>query len=218
MRKFREWFVLLFALVVVPIHAHTCWLRTFSCLSRERTVHYMIVLIPTVFLPYTLVSNCYLVTFFFICIIRKKFEFTLHAHLRSFANITHTLSTWLCTCLIVILLLLSYNWAQMKKFWFVLPPTRIGANFKFLHSSSFGTVRLGITNSAERWAVGMCFGEAFSHSLIMYKVWHRHTRALWLICHHTLSGTSTNYMATETLKRLHSSWQFMDRPWLQWKC
>ncbi len=29
--------------------------------------------------PYTLVSNCYLVTIFFICIILEKFEFTSHA-------------------------------------------------------------------------------------------------------------------------------------------
>ncbi len=66
---------------------HTCWVRTFSCLSRERAVHYTIVLIPTVFLLYTLVSNCYLVTIFFIPIICEKFEFTLHAHTWSFANI-----------------------------------------------------------------------------------------------------------------------------------
>ncbi len=50
-QKLREWFTLLFALLVVPILAHTCWVRTFSCLSRERTVHYTIVLLPTVFLP-----------------------------------------------------------------------------------------------------------------------------------------------------------------------
>ncbi len=86
-RKLREWFVLLFALLVVPILAHTCWVRTFSCLSWERTVHYTIVLIPTVFLQYALVSNCYLVTIFFIRIIREKFEFTSYAHLWSFANI-----------------------------------------------------------------------------------------------------------------------------------
>ncbi len=85
--KLREWFALLFALLVIPILAHTCWVRTFSCLSRERTVHYTIVLIPTVFLPYALLSNCYLVTIFFIPIIREKFEFTSHAHSWSFTNI-----------------------------------------------------------------------------------------------------------------------------------
>ncbi len=74
-------------IVSVPILAHTCWVHTFSCLSRERTVHYTIVLIPTVFLPYVLVSNCYLVTIFFIRIIHEKFEFTLHAHSWSLANI-----------------------------------------------------------------------------------------------------------------------------------
>ncbi len=63
------------------------WVHTFSCLFRERTVHYTIVLIPTVFLPYALVSNCYLVTIFFIRIICEKFEFTLHAHSWPFANI-----------------------------------------------------------------------------------------------------------------------------------
>ncbi len=47
----------------------------------------MIVLILTEFLPCTLVSNCYLVTIFFIPIIRKKFEFTSHAHSWSFANV-----------------------------------------------------------------------------------------------------------------------------------
>ncbi len=86
-RKLREWFTLLFALLVVPILAHTCWLCTFSCLSRERTIYYMIVLIPTVFLPYALVSNCYFVTIFFICIIREKFQFTSHAHSWSFVNV-----------------------------------------------------------------------------------------------------------------------------------
>ncbi len=71
----------------IVCHTHICWVRTFSCLSRERTIHYTIVLIPTVFLPYALVSNCYLVTIFFIHIIREKFEFISHAHSWSFANI-----------------------------------------------------------------------------------------------------------------------------------
>ncbi len=87
MQKLREWFALLFALLVIPILAHTYWVSTFSCLSRKRTVHYMIVLIPTVFLPYTLVSNCYLVMIFCIHIIREKLEFTSHTHWWSFANI-----------------------------------------------------------------------------------------------------------------------------------
>ncbi len=68
-------------------HTHTCSVCTFSCLSRERTIHYTIVLILTVFLPYELVSNCYLVTIFFIRIICEKFKFTSHAHSWSFANI-----------------------------------------------------------------------------------------------------------------------------------
>ncbi len=59
----------------------------FSCLSQERAVHYTIILIPTMFLPYAPVSNCYLVTIFFICIIHKKFEFTSDAHSWSFASI-----------------------------------------------------------------------------------------------------------------------------------
>ncbi len=87
MWKLQELFALLLTLLVVPILIDTCWVCTFSCLSWERTVHYMIVLIPTVFLPYALVSKCYLVTIFFICIIHEKFEFTLHAHSLSFANI-----------------------------------------------------------------------------------------------------------------------------------
>ncbi len=81
--KLQEWFTLL----VIPILAHTCWVRTFSCLSLERTLHYTIMLIPTVFLPYALVSNCYLVTIFFIPIICEKFEFTSHSHSWSFTNI-----------------------------------------------------------------------------------------------------------------------------------
>ncbi len=116
MRKFREWFTLSFTLVVVPIFAHTCWVCTFSCLSRERTVHYTIMLIPTVFLLYALVSNCYLVTFFFFSIISEKFEFTSHTQSRSFANITRSLSTWLLTCLTIILLLSRKNQAQKVKF------------------------------------------------------------------------------------------------------
>ncbi len=66
---------------------HTCWVCTFSCLCRERTVHYTIMLIPIVFLPYALVSNCYLVMIFFIRIIHEKFEFTSRTHSWSFANI-----------------------------------------------------------------------------------------------------------------------------------
>ncbi len=85
-RKLREWFALLFALLVVPILPHTCWVHTSSCLSRERTILYTIMLIPTVFLPYALASNYYLVTIFFIHIIHEKFEFTSHAHLWSFVN------------------------------------------------------------------------------------------------------------------------------------
>ncbi len=86
-RNLRKWLELLFALLVIHILAHTCWVRTFSFLSRERTVHYTIVLIPTVFLLYALVSNCYLVMIFFIRIICEQFEFTLHSHSWSFANI-----------------------------------------------------------------------------------------------------------------------------------
>ncbi len=86
-QKLWEWFALLLAFLVIPKLAQTCWVCTFSCLSRERTIHYTIMLIPTVFLPYALVSNCYLVTIFFIRIIREKFKFTSHAHSWSFANI-----------------------------------------------------------------------------------------------------------------------------------
>ncbi len=84
---------------------HTCSYLLGSCLSWERTLYDHVDSI--VFVPYTLVSNCYLVTSFFIRNIHEKFEFTLYAHSRSFTNITCTLSTWLCTCFIAILLLLS---------------------------------------------------------------------------------------------------------------
>ncbi len=83
MWKLWEWFTV----VRIVSHTHTCWVRTFSCLFWERAVHSTIVLIPTEFLLYVLVSNCYLVTIFFIPIICEKFEFTLHTHLWSFANI-----------------------------------------------------------------------------------------------------------------------------------
>ncbi len=130
------------------VRTHTCWVYTFSCLSREITIHYTIMLIPTVFLPYALVFNCYLVTIFFIRIICEKFEFTMYSHSCSFANITCTLSTWLHTCRIVILLLLRKNQAQMKKLWCSsLPRQELVRISNFLHWSTFGsrfcTVRLG---------------------------------------------------------------------------
>ncbi len=108
--KLREWFALLFALLVIPILAHTCWVRTFSCLSRERTVHYTIVLIPTVFLPYALVSNCYLAMIFFIRIICEKFEFTSHARSWSFANIIV-----LCRLGSIHVVFLSYYYRERTK-------------------------------------------------------------------------------------------------------
>ncbi len=135
-RKLREWFALLFALLVIPILAHTCWVRTFSCLSRERIVHYTIMLIPTVFLSYALVSNCYLVMIFFIRIIGEKFEFTLHADSWSFANIII-----LCRLGSVHVVFLSYYYQERTEFkwniYMIRPsPTRIGTNFKmftFVH-------------------------------------------------------------------------------------
>ncbi len=111
MQKLGEWFALLFALLVIPILAHTCRVRTFSCLSRERTVHYTIMLIATVFLPYALVSNCYLVMIFFIHIIREKFEFTSHSHSWSFANIII-----LCRLSSVHIVFLSYYYRERTKF------------------------------------------------------------------------------------------------------
>ncbi len=110
-RKLREWFALLFALLVIPILAHTCWVRTFSCLSRERTVHYTIMLIPTVFLLYALVSNYYLVMIFFIHIIREKFKLTSHSHSWSFANIII-----LCQLDSVHVVFLSYYYWERTKF------------------------------------------------------------------------------------------------------
>ncbi len=93
---------MLFTLLVIPILAHTFWVGTFSCLSQEGTIHYTIVLIPTVFVQYVLLSNCYLVIIFFIDIIH---EFTSDAHSWSFMVIrkyNHTLLTWLHTCRIFI--------------------------------------------------------------------------------------------------------------------
>ncbi len=154
MPKLQEWFALLFALLVIPILAHICWVRTFSHLSRERTVHYTIVLIPTVFLPYMVVSNCYLVMIFFICIICEKFEFTSHAHSWSFANITHSLSTWHRTCLIIILLLSRKNQALIKDLHdSSLPQKELVWISKLLHSSTFGsrfgTMRCGHYNKRQ---------------------------------------------------------------------
>ncbi len=134
-------------MVVVPILAHNCLVRTFSCLSRERTVHNTIMLIPTVFLPYTLLSNCYLVTFFSFRIIHEKFKLTSHADSHSFTNVTCTLSTWLRTCLIVILLLSRKNRAQMKISHSSFHQQELARISNFLHlstfCSTFGTVRLG---------------------------------------------------------------------------
>ncbi len=81
------------------------------------------------FLPYALLSNCYLVTFFFIRIIHEKFELTSHTDSCSFANITRTLLGWLHTCLIVILLLSRKNRVQIIFFRFMLPPTGMSSNF-----------------------------------------------------------------------------------------
>ncbi len=148
MQKIREWFALLLSLLVEPILAHTCWVCTFSCLSRERTVHYTIVLIPTVFLPYALVSNCYLVTIFFIRIIHKKFEFTSHAHSWSFANIIVV-----CQLGSVHVIFLSYYYQErtelkLKNYMISsLPQQELARISKLLHSSTFcsrfGTVWLG---------------------------------------------------------------------------
>ncbi len=148
-QKLWEWFALLFALLVVPILAHTCWTRTFSCLSWERTVHYMIVLIPTVFLPYALVYICYLVTIFFIRIILEKFELTSQAHSWLFANII--VLCWLGSVHVYFYLTIIEKEpsSNEKCTWLVPSPTRIDTNFKFfiLRSSTFGsifgTVRLG---------------------------------------------------------------------------
>ncbi len=59
----------------------------FVLISRKNHTLYNRVLTITVFVLHVLVSNCYLVMIFFICIIREKFEFTSHTHLWSFANI-----------------------------------------------------------------------------------------------------------------------------------
>ncbi len=91
-RKLQEWFALLFALLVVLILAHTCWVGTFSCLSQERTVHYTIVLIPTVFL------------------ILEEFEFTLHSYLWSFTKIII-----LCRLGSVHVIFLSYYYRERTK-------------------------------------------------------------------------------------------------------
>ncbi len=147
-RKHREWFALLFALLVVPILAHTCWVRIFSCLSRERTVHYTVVLIPTVFLLYALMSNCYLVAIFFIRIIREKFRVYFTRSFVVIRKYNRTLSTWRRTCRIFILLLSRKNRAQMKNLHdSSLPKQELARISTFLHSSMFGsrfgTVRLG---------------------------------------------------------------------------
>ncbi len=143
-RKIQEWFALLFALLVIPILAHTCWVRTFSCLSRERTVHYTIVLILTVFFPYMLESNCYLVTIFFIHIIVEKFELTSHTHSWSFANIIV-----LCRFGSIDVTFFSYYyWERTELKWKIyMIRQELARISKVLHSSMFGcrfgTVRLG---------------------------------------------------------------------------
>ncbi len=155
--KLRELFALLFALLVIPILAHTCWVRTFSCLFRERTVHYTIALIPTVFLPYALVSNCYLVTIFFIPIIREKFTFTLHAHLWSFANIIV-----LCQLGSVHVVFLSYYYRERTelkwKICMIRPfPNRNWREFQ----TSYIRPRSGVDSAQWDWVI-----TKYSHSFI----------------------------------------------------
>ncbi len=126
--------------IVSHSRTHTCWVCTFSCLSRESTVHYTIILITTVFLQYVLVSNCCPVTILFIHIIREKFEFTSHAHLWSFTNII--VLCWLGSVHVVffILLLSRKNWAQIKHLHdSSLPQQELARISKFLHSSTFGS-------------------------------------------------------------------------------
>ncbi len=135
MWKLREWFALLFTLLVVPILAHTCWVRTFSCLFWERTVHYTIMLIPTVFLLYVLVSNCYLVTIFYTWKVRVYSACSFVV----ICKYNHTLSTWLHTCRIFILLLSRKNLAQMKNLHdSSLPQQELVRISKNLDSSTFG--------------------------------------------------------------------------------
>ncbi len=76
--KVWEWFALSFALVIVPILIHTCWIHTFSCASWERTVLSNI-RVDSNWVPPVCISVDRT--------IHGKFEFTLHAHSRSFANI-----------------------------------------------------------------------------------------------------------------------------------
>ncbi len=119
-RKVQEWFALSFTLLVIPLLAHTYWVHTFLFLSQERTVHYTIVLIPTVFLPYALVSNCYLVMIFFIRNICNNFKFTSHSHSWSFANII--VLCWLGSILVIFL---SYHYRERTKLkwkFFMIPP------------------------------------------------------------------------------------------------
>ncbi len=149
MPKLWEWFTLLFALLVIPILAHTCWVRTFSCSSRERTVHYMIVLIPTVFIPYMLVSNCYLVMIFFIRIICEKVEFTSQSHSWSFANIIV-----LCRLGSVHFIFLSYYYwerTELKwKIYMIRPfPNKNCHEFQYLYIRSCSAV------DSAHWALGI---------------------------------------------------------------
>ncbi len=138
MRKLREWFTLLFTLLVISILAHTCWVYTFSCLSQERTVHYTTVLIPTVFLLYTLVSNyCDNLLYSY-----HKWEVPVNLA-RSFMVIRKyncTLSTWLHTCSIFILLLSRKNQVQMKNLHDLsLPQQELVRISNVLHSSTFSS-------------------------------------------------------------------------------
>ncbi len=137
-RTIREWFALLFALLVISILAHTCWVRLFSCLSWEIAIHYTIVLIPTVFLLYVLVSNLS-------CDDRLSSYNTWEVRVyfaRSFMVIhkyNRTLSTWLRTCHIFILLLSRKNQAQMKNLHDSSLPQQELAWIFFLHLSTFGS-------------------------------------------------------------------------------
>ncbi len=131
--------------------------------DKHENVSFMIMLIPTVFLSYALLPNCYLATIFVILSYVRSSSLLHTLYSWSFTNITHTLLTWLRTCRIVILLLSRKNRAQIKNLWCSsLPRQELVWISKYLHSSTFGTrfgtARLGnyITShfscTCSRWA------------------------------------------------------------------
>ncbi len=133
-------------------HTYSYLLYTyfFVLISRKHR-KYTIVLIPTEFLPCALVSNCYLVKIFFIPIICEKFEFTLHAHSWSFANIIV-----LCRLGSIHVVFLSYYYQERTKLKWKIYMIRALPNRNWCEFQTFYIRPRSSTDSAQ-WDWGIIY-------------------------------------------------------------